>query len=259
MEDRVKALEGVRNFRDFGGYRTNGGAQVKRDLLFRSGHYAEATEGDVAALEGFGVLFQVDLRRPDERDRQPNKWPVPPVRIVTNDGGREDQPAHIAFLSEPDVSPDSVEQYMTDYYVAAPYRPHMIALYREWFDHLAETDGAALVNCAAGKDRTGIICALTLELLGVDEATRVEDYLLTNTAVDINARLPEATAFFNEQLGKDFAPDVYRPFMGVRERYLEAAIASMTEQSGSTSAYVETVLGVDGAKADRIRARLQEA
>ena len=74
MQDRVKPLSGVRNFRDFGGYETPHG-RVRTGRLFRSGHYHEATDEDLAFLNGLGVGFHVDLRRPDERDRQPNKWP----------------------------------------------------------------------------------------------------------------------------------------------------------------------------------------
>ena len=47
MPDRITPLEGVRNFRDFGGYSSRHGGQVRAGLLFRSGHYAEASEADI--------------------------------------------------------------------------------------------------------------------------------------------------------------------------------------------------------------------
>jgi protein tyrosine/serine phosphatase len=45
---------------------------------------------------------------------------------------------------------------------------------------IAEAENAPLVfHCAAGKDRTGVVAALTLGLLGVPDDTIAEDYALT--------------------------------------------------------------------------------
>ena len=62
MTDRIYVLEGVRNFRDFGGYASRYGGLVKRGRLFRSGHYAEATEQDLEALQALGIALQEKLR-----------------------------------------------------------------------------------------------------------------------------------------------------------------------------------------------------
>ena len=67
MKDRIIPLEGVRNFRDFGGYASRHGGRVRRGRLFRSGHYAEATHDDLKHVRRLGIQLQADLRRPDER------------------------------------------------------------------------------------------------------------------------------------------------------------------------------------------------
>ena len=77
MKDRILPLEGVRNFRDFGGYASRHGGHVKQGRLFRSGHYAEATHGDLQQIRQKRIAVQADLRRPDERERQPGKWSAP--------------------------------------------------------------------------------------------------------------------------------------------------------------------------------------
>lgn len=256
MEDRVKPLEGVRNFRDFGGYATPNGV-IRPGLLFRSGHYNEATDKDVAFLDSLGVSYHIDLRRPDERDRQPNRWPAEHVEQISHEGGREEVPAHIAALQGDNVTPESIEGYMTKYYRAAPFKEHHIALFRAWFDGLAREggEGAAVVHCAAGKDRTGIICALTHIVLGVDEKDVAEDYILTNEAVDIDRFLPEARKRFNEALGANHEADVYRPFMGVRDVYLENAFEVMSDAHGSPRNYAREVLGVDDEMGDRLKKR----
>ncbi len=260
MNDRIKPLEGVRNFRDFGGYATEDGGRVRPGLLFRSGHYAEATEGDVETLDSFGVVFQADLRRPDERERQVNRWPGEGVHIMTHDGGRETQSPHVQFLHEVEASAEAADDWMNQYYLTAPFRPHHVELFQGWFDRLAglESEEAAVVNCAAGKDRTGILCALTLTTLGVGEVDIWADYELTNQAANIADRLPEATAYFNDMLGKAYDADVYRPFLGVRGRYLTTAFEAIKSEAGSVEAYLSDTLGVDDGKRRALRERLVE-
>ncbi len=69
---RIPALEGACNFRDFGGYATRDGRRVRRGRYFRSGAMHRFTEGDRQVVAGFGLQLVCDLRRPDERERQPN-------------------------------------------------------------------------------------------------------------------------------------------------------------------------------------------
>ncbi|MEL6956621.1 MAG: tyrosine-protein phosphatase, partial [Pseudomonadota bacterium] len=107
MSDRIYTLEGVRNFRDFGGYTGEGGRSIKRGLLFRSGHYNEATDADISKISDLGIAFQADLRRPDERERQPGRWSAP--EVLTSDGGREMQSPHMTFLSQVEADKDAAE------------------------------------------------------------------------------------------------------------------------------------------------------
>ena len=258
MEDRVIRLEGVRNLRDFGGYQGLDGKRVKSGALFRSGHYAEATDDDISRLETLNIVVQADLRRPDERERQVNRWPGEAVRVISHDGGREMQAPHARFLQETEVSAQAAESWMVEYYKSAPFRPHHVDLFTAWFNALAELpeDSAALVNCAAGKDRTGILCALTHHALGVGDNDIYTDYDLTNTAANVDARLPEARAYFNDILGKDYDAEVYRPFIGVRIPYLETAFEAIDKAHGNRDDYLASVLGVDDTKRERILSRL---
>lgn len=256
MENRIYSFEGVRNFRDFGGYTVHGGQKIKPGLLFRSGHYDDATPEDQTALEAMKIAFQADLRRPDERDRQPGKWQA--AEVLTSAGGREMQSPHVTFLSQIEADADAAEDWMNGYYVTAPYKDHHQELFRGWFDRLAglESGAPALVNCAAGKDRTGILCALTKHTLGVSRADIMADYELTNTAVNVDAHLPEARRRFNEYLGRNYDEDVFRPFMGVRLRYLETAFDTIERESGSVDAYLEADLGVTAQMHEALKARL---
>ena len=84
MDDRVKPLEGVRNFRDFGGYEGVDGARIKSGKLYRSGHFGEASDNDLAAIDLFNITLQADLRRPDERERHGDKRRIAEVALERN-------------------------------------------------------------------------------------------------------------------------------------------------------------------------------
>ncbi|WP_084398591.1 tyrosine-protein phosphatase [Henriciella aquimarina] len=255
MKDRIKPLEGVRNFRDFGGYEGSEGARIRSGKLYRSGHFGEASDNDLAAIDLMTITVQADLRRPDERERHGDKWPVSGVRKLYSDLGRETDAPHINFLKHVVADGEAAKQWMCEYYQEAPYRPALVDTYTAWFDHLAnlQEGEAALVNCAAGKDRTGILCALTHHALGVSKDEIFADYELTNTAADVDERLPEARDYFNTLLEKSYDAEVYRPFLGVERRFLETALSTMETESGSLDTYLAETLGVDAAKRERIR------
>ena len=256
MRDRILPLEGVRNFRDFGGYASSHGGRVRRGRLFRSGHYAEATHEDLQQIRHLRIAVQADLRRPDEREKQPGKWSAP--LTITHDGGREHEAPHTKFLMKVEANAAKAEAWMTDYYRAAPFKPHHKELFASWFTHLSEIadDEAGLVNCAAGKDRTCILCALTHHVLGVSEEDIREDYILTNVAVDVDGRLDEIAEMFNAHIGKAYEPEVFRPFIGVRLPYLETALATIVDEVGSLDTYLSDTLGVTKAQQDTIRDKL---
>ncbi|MEM1389956.1 MAG: tyrosine-protein phosphatase, partial [Pseudomonadota bacterium] len=180
MKDRVKTFQGIRNFRDFGGYLGAGGRQIRSGVLFRSAQFGEATDADLANLEAFSITVQADLRRPDERERHGHRWPTEGVRVLKSDKGRAKDAPHVRFLERAAVDADEAREWMTDYYREAPYKEQHVDTFRTWFSELeALPDGqAAVVNCAAGKDRTGVLCALTHIVLGVDQETIMQDYLL---------------------------------------------------------------------------------
>ena len=256
---RLLAFETIRNFRDFGGYDSRYGGRVRMGRLYRSGHHAEASDEELARMDALGIHVQADLRRPDEREKQKSRFTAPVT--ITHDGGRETEAPHMRFLSQMSVDAETADAWMTEYYELAPFKAHHQALFRDWFVKLADApgDAAGLVNCAAGKDRTGILCALTHHILGVSEADLRADYDLTNEAVGVDQRLPEVAAYFNEMIGKDYPAEVFRPFMGVHLKYLDKAFGTINAKAGSVDAYLVDVLKIDGALQDELRAKLIEA
>lgn len=255
MQNRIKTLDGVLNFRDFGGYPTMDGRTVVTGKLYRTASFAEASEGDIAWLEKLGAKFIVDLRRPEEREDAPNLWPGEGnLPVHTNDLGYREMPAHVAVMMQTDLTADSVRDYMFTAYSNYPFEPRYVALYRAFLHGLAETGGPGIVHCAAGKDRTGVICALTLTALGVDHDTIVEDYELTNKAVDYVARLPQIRERMKARTGRDVDEEALRPMMGVHRDYLAAAFDSIRRNHKDIPSYMDAVLGVDDAMVEKLRA-----
>ena len=253
-------LEGIINFRDFGGWPTVDGSLVRRGLLFRSAHHAAATAADLERLAGLGVELFVDLRRPPERQRDPARRPDGlPSRVLEHAGPSEESLAlHLEFLAHPDASVDYVTDRMILGYRGYTKDPHYVALFRDYFEALAEIQGPVLVNCHAGKDRTGVLCALTLHALGVERDAIYEDYLTTNRQNLADLRLGSMMEAFERDHGRAVDPALLRRMMAADTRYLDAAFAEMTERFGDVDAYLETVLGVTPALKSRLRERLVE-
>ncbi|MGH6972726.1 MAG: tyrosine-protein phosphatase, partial [Caulobacteraceae bacterium] len=122
--------------------------------------------------------------------------------------------------------------------------------------HLAKAEGPALVHCSAGKDRTGMIVALTHIVLGVCEDDVLADYLLTNDPARIEPRMKAVGDFMEEATGRRPSEAAVRVAMGVEAEYLASAFAAMRERHGSVEAYMERVLGVDAALREALEARL---
>lgn len=242
--DRLIPFDRVLNFRDFGGYDTADGLRVARGKLYRSAAFNDATEADIERLHGMGIRFMVDLRRPEERNREPNKWPGDRARVIINNEGPQDGlPPHLQALMQDDITPESVTSYMHMLYREFASNPRHIDLYRNWFAELVE-GGPGLIHCAAGKDRTGLGCALTLMTLGVPEEAVIADYEFTNAAINLDERLNHIHDRLQVRLGRELDPEALKPMLGVHVEYLRTAFDAIDAEFGSADAYVTEVLGV---------------
>ena len=255
---RILPFEGVENFRDFGGYAA-GPRALRRGLLYRSAHHGNATEADLAAIRELGLAVIVDLRRPNERERDPcRRWQGFAATVIENDIGQvHDDPWHL-FIANSDLSEESFRRYMVDYYRDAPFVERHVDLYTRYFQALASADGGVLIHCAAGKDRTGILAALTHHLAGVSEDDLVEDFLLTNDPGRFERRVPVMMQVMKDLTGRTPSEAAVRTALGVEAHYLETAFAAIHEKHGSLDAYLERELGVDDRARQAIHDRILE-
>lgn len=257
IDPRFRRLQQVHNVRDFGGYAAAGGGRVRRGLLWRSGHQADASEGDLAALDAFDLAHVIDLRGVKERAKWPSRRPAGFTgEVIAYDGETAGLAPHMEAV-EGALDADSARQAMIGLYAALPDREGLNAVIPRYFAALAEGKGASLVHCAAGKDRTGIAVDLVLHALGVHPDDRMEDYLLTNVAPDNDERIAHGLAMVGEKYGaRD--EEAGRVIMGVDAAFLEAARASLVEAEGSIDAYLEKRWGVDEEMKAKMRGHLCE-
>lgn len=259
MNPRIQTFDGVENVRDYGDYDTAAARRIAPGRLFRSGHWANASDADLERFQALGVATVVDLRRAVEREQQPSRRPAGcTATLITTPASPDDltEAPHIQFLKSRDLTPDSSREFMTSAYRRIPYEAPHLDLFSRYFRALAEGDGPVLIHCAAGKDRTGILAALTHRMLGVHADDLIEDYVLTNAAVRLEERAPEIAERLSRWSGRPASPEAVVAFVGVEAAYLDEAFAEIDRRSGSLDAYFAEALGLDAATRERIAERL---
>jgi protein tyrosine/serine phosphatase len=186
-------LQGAVNARDVGGLPTVGGDTIRSGVLLRSASLGHLTEADVSHLVGdLGVRRVVDLRTDIEVDRDgPGPMDSQPdvvihhLSLYPDTADRTDRPTGPR-------APDPLLPWQGQRF-AATHGP-VVGAYLRYLEQrpdsivaalraIAEPDGATLVHCAAGKDRTGMVVALALTVAGVPRELIAADYAQTQTQI----------------------------------------------------------------------------
>jgi protein tyrosine/serine phosphatase len=248
--------EGIHNLRDYGGYAVAGGGRVKTGTLLRSGQHIEATDADLALIDALGIRTVIDLRGISERTGFPCRRHANfAAQVIAHDGETSNSPPHEGGGGRIEMTAAKARERMLAVYTRMPVNPAMIDIFTRYFAALAENEGASLVHCFAGKDRTGIAASLLLHALGVHRDDIVAEFLLTNDAptrhVLERQSLPRMEAVYGT-----IDPEALHNLMGVLPEYIETYIAEVTRLSGSLDAYLAQSLGVDEARKARLREKL---
>ncbi|WBH16511.1 tyrosine-protein phosphatase [Sphingomonas radiodurans] len=257
MSERVRAFQGIHNFRDYGGYAGRDG-QLRQGVLWRSGQHGGATPDDLAGVADLGIATVIDLRGDSERRTMPCQRHDGFDGLVLFAPG-ETAGSELAPHEEAGrgiATAEEARAAMTRLYQNMPYRDVLVRSLTLYFEALATRDGPSLLHCLAGKDRTGLAVALLHRLLGVHEDDVMADYLLTNTAGDPQARIAAASGSIRERYGAQITDEAIVALMGVEAVYLDAATRAIGERFGSTERYAEDVLGVDATRREALRAQL---
>ncbi|MET0248121.1 MAG: tyrosine-protein phosphatase [Sphingobium sp.] len=241
------------NLRDFGGCATADGGHVKRGMLYRCGTMSLLTHADAQQLRALGIRAICDFRRPSERAAEPTTWHGEDVDYYA----REYSSAS-GVLGEITRSESASAQAMRDAMIALynDIATEHAESYRAMFGQILAGRVPILINCAAGKDRTGVGAALILAALGVSRDTIAQDYLRTNVHADWDWRLARSEGRL-AQAHRERA-EIVAPVLSADIAYLDALYAALDESHGGLEGYLETELGIDPAARSALRATLLE-
>ena len=253
-------LESAPNFRDLGGIPAAEGRLIAPRRLYRSEVLDGLSAADLERLAATAVSAVCDLRRPEERAAEIGLWPpAGSVRLIT---------------AEPTETLDIVQQkhwtrrLLDDGYGPEQARRQMTATYRqmpqafagvlaELFAHLDEAEGAVLIHCMAGKDRTGFVIAMLLSALGTPRDAVFEDYMETGRRWRVPPKVGTILDRVFDGRPPERAIEASREIGSVRPDYLQAAFDRIEETAGSVDAYLQGLAG-EG-RIERLRARLLTA
>ncbi|MFJ4188991.1 tyrosine-protein phosphatase [Kitasatospora sp. NPDC089509] len=244
MTTQQIGFEALHNFRDLGGCPAADGRTVRRGLLYRSDSLGKlTTPADLERLRALGVRTVIDLRY---------DWEIAAKGRVPDFDGLEYH--HLSIEHRPydqaEIDPAlDPWRYLADRF--AEVAEDGVREIRQALDVITGAEAPAVFHCASGKDRTGLIAALLLTLLGVAEDDIAADFALTERATprlvaDWHAAHPGRTLRWP---GYGRAP----------ETVIRLALADLAARHGSVEGYLTGPLGIDRAQIDALRARLLTA
>ncbi|WP_411104720.1 tyrosine-protein phosphatase [Streptomyces sp. cmx-4-9] len=238
--DRHVDFERLHNFRDLGGYRACDGRTVAWRTLYRADSLGKLDGADRETFRELGIGTVIDLRYPWEieaKGRVPEADGLHYVNLSI-----EHRPYDQAEI-DPAVDP---WRYLADRF--AEVTEDGAAEIRQVLEQIAEAPGPVVFHCTSGKDRTGLIAAFVLTLLGVSEEQVLSDFALTELATerltaDWRAANPGRVMKWP---GYGRAPAVV----------MELVLADLTARHGSVQRYLKDRVQLSDRTVERLRARL---
>jgi protein-tyrosine phosphatase len=252
-------LKGAVNVRDLGGLPTEDGQQTAYGRLLRSDNLQDLSPSDIATLvDGIGVTTVVDLRTTGELETE-GPAPleaVPGVRYVHHPvlpelGSRTDAVAEALLVKKIEQDRARYPEDITcgHYLGYLEDRPGEVT---GALRSITNSEGAAIVHCAAGKDRTGVITAMALAVAGVRSAAIVADYTATADRMDaIIGRLRKSRTYADDLNGKPVSAHLPRP------ETMEAFLRQLNARYGGIAGWLAGH-GFGDDEFSKLRARLRQ-
>lgn len=240
LGDRIE-LGGLYNVRDLGGYPGSEGRRVRRGMLFRSSSLHRLVDED--AWRAFGARCVVDLRY----DREREAFPLPDFIANT----------HAPLLPDHWKSDQEAKKGPPEDFLSGVYHEILAqgaASLRDILHALARAESyPAVFFCMAGKDRTGVLAAIVLSLLGVSDDDIVADFELSGDEVIALVDYLRSREDFENHPMMNQPEALLRAPRGAMERFL----AEVDVRHGGLPGYVGT-LDVDDETVEALQSLLLE-
>lgn len=229
------------NARDLGGLPTRDGRITRWRSFVRTDGLHELNEAGLAAIYEYGVRTVIDLRMPHELQEWPN-----PLQADSR----------VRFLNVSLLGSQGDEVFERNKHLPPHAEWAMVVLeeskenFRRVFAGIADApEGGVLFHCYAGKDRTGLVADLLLDLAGVHDAEIVDDYDLSNERLRV--RVEKSTSQIDDEEARRRAVDAWT----VKRDTAEAVLAHVRTRYGGAAGYLQAV-GLSDAEVEAVRCRL---
>jgi protein tyrosine/serine phosphatase len=270
--DRWVRLDGTTNTRDLGGLPTSDGGRTVPGRILRSDNLQTLSEDDVRRLVSeIGLREVIDLRTTAEillEGRGPLRQ-IPEVThrhftLLPERGHHTD--VFAVEEDEPLDLPEGWVESLLPRQVAAhdESEPPAVRSYLGYLGQRADNvvaalralaapnRGASVVHCAAGKDRTGVVCALTLAVAGVGHDEIVADYAMTADVMDaLFAKLAASPTYAEDMEQRGVAN--HTP----RAETMDRVLTLLDERHGGAAGWLESH-GFGAEEQTALRARLRD-
>lgn len=255
-------LDGADNVRDMGGFTTADGRTTVWGKAFRGDGLSKLTTDDDRALADADVTTVVSFLGDSEiaksgPDRLPDSATLVHIPVLDEntqalatalEGALADgDPAQMQEL----LGDGKASKLGDEGFLHQLQNPDTMAGYGRTLALLADSDGALLYHCSSGKDRTGMMSALLLGVLGVPDDAIVRDFVASN---DYNRVHNEQTYAYLSGKGIDI--DLVRPLMEQRHSEIEPVLDAVRDTYGGWDDFAHDVLGLDDATLEKLRATM---
>lgn len=225
-------FESVPNFRDMGGYSTHEGYTIAWRRLFRSGELRNMTSGDVNRLKKeIGLTSVLDLRSNFEIEQHG-------VGLVSESGFRY---YNVSLITDGGDRKANERRYknftdMGEFYSHLVRQNAFVELMIEALDVIAQAENHPLIfHCSAGKDRTGILAAILLSVLGVADDDIINDYSLSTPYIDVLLNRMKSNPFLADD-DTNSLPDY---FWQAAPESMVVFLSSLKKEFGSVRDYLK--------------------
>ncbi|KAF9165449.1 hypothetical protein DFQ26_000130 [Actinomortierella ambigua] len=247
----VHAVDGVLNFRNVGDSWLSQDAEgrvgyFQPGIMYRSADLSGITPEGIKVMESLRITDSFDLRSDSEVERR---------GTFSSDTVKRQ---HVPVFADQDYSPakiaarftmylDGVEGFSEAYMSMMPTIKQYL---KPVLDHIIHKRTAFVVHCTAGKDRTGVVCALIQMLCGVDEDQIAWEYELTSRCMAIKE---QDVNFLKNLMGEDTADEKIRNVLSTKEAYMVRFLQKFHAAYGTITDFMLNQVGLTHAEIQAVR------